>query len=241
MITGDPSTTLRATTAPLSPPYSFGPPAFPPPVPPAPVPARRRRAVPIALGVIAALGIAGTIAGYAGKASSDSRASALARSNRNLDADLDDAEADISDLEERLDESSVEVLSLTDELTDAEAELERVQGDLDAARDGDDGAGAPTVAGVPSLNDGLVSSFEADLIAEQTVDLGFARPDLELSDYQAVADRVCSIESVWDLTDVVEWAGAEHASLDSFEAAAFVVGGAGGAACQAHLADVLGM
>lgn len=235
-----------ASPAPLSPLPTLGAPVLPPPTSAAPATpsVRRRRALPIALGAFAVLGVAGTVAGFAGKASSESHNSELARTNSNLSADLDDADTDILRLEGQVSDAEHAITELEGDLTDSSAKVLTLQRDLAVARAELDAAKASsdlsTIDGLPSLNDGVVSPGEAELIAEQASSLGLDDVTIDPARYQDIADRACAANSTRELDGVVDWLRDGQAQL-SLDAATYVVASAGSAACQSHLYDVIGV
>jgi hypothetical protein len=232
-----------APSAPLSP---LGASLLPPPVaaPAAPAP-RRRRTLPVVLGVLAVLGVAGTVAASAAAASSGSRNADLARANDNLSADLDDADAEILRLERQLGDAERQITDLEGDLTDSSATVLTLQRDLAVAEAELSAAQSsapdlPAAADVPWLNDGVVSTAEAGIIAEQAARLGFGGAVLETAQYQEIADRACAAETVVELNVVAGWMRSQYPQL-TMDGAGFLTGGTAGAACQAHLYDVLGI
>lgn len=235
-----------ASPAPLSPLPTLGAPVLPPPTTPA-APAtpsvRRRRALPIALGAFAVLGVAGTVTGFAGKASSESHNSELARTNSNLSADLDDADAEILRLDGQVGDAERTITELEGDLTDSSAKVLTLQRDLAVARAELDAAKASSdlsTIDLPSLNDGVVSPGEAELIAEQASSFGLGEVTIDPARYQDIADRACAADSTRELDGVVDWLRDGETQL-SLDAATYVVASAGSAACQSHLYDVIGV
>lgn len=205
---------------------------------------RRRRALPIALGALALLGVAGTVAGFGAKASSESRNSDLTRANSNLTADLDDADAAILRLEGQLDDAASQITELEGDLTDSSAMVLTLQRDLASARAELDVAQAssdlPAVEELPSLNDGVVSAAEAAMIAEQAESFGLEGAVLDAGQYQEIADRACAADTMVELNGVVGWMRTEHPQL-TLDGAGFLAGGTGSAACQSHIYQLLGV
>ena len=235
-----------ASPAPSAPLPTFGASLLPPPVATLAASApRRRRTLPVVLAVLVALGAGGTAAGFAATSSSQTRNADLARANSNLSADLDDADAEILRLERQLGDAESQISELEGDLTDSSATVLTLQRDLAVAEAELSAAQSsapdlPAAEDVPWLNDGVVSTAEAGIIAEQAARLGFGGAVLDPAQYQEIADRACAAETVVELNAVAGWMRSQHPQL-TMDGAGFLTGGTAGAACQAHLYDVLGM